>query len=189
MANAARRRATYQDVLDAPDHMVAEIIGGELHLNPRPGAPHASAASVLGMDLGAAFHRGRGGPGGWILLDEPELHLGEEVVVPDLAGWRRERMSAIPNAAYITIAPDWVCEVLSPRTRKTDRADKLPLYAREKVGHVWLLDPEQRTLEAFRRDGERWLLLGTWKDDARVRLEPFDAIELEIDGLWADVET
>ena len=136
--------------------MVAEVIDGELHLNPRPGAPHASAASVLGMDLGGPFHRGRGGPGGWILLDEPELHLGDDIV--------------------------------SRRTQKTDRADKLPLHAREKVGHVWLLDPEQRTQEAFRRDGERWLLPGIRKDDAHVRIEPFDAIELELGGLWADIE-
>jgi Uma2 family endonuclease len=184
----ARRPATYEDVLAAPEHMVAEIVDGELHLSPRPAKPHANAASVLGEELGPPFRRGRGGPGGWIILDEPELHLGADVVVPDLSGWRRSRMPALTtDEAYFTMAPDWLCEVLSPSTRKLDRTAKLPIYARAGVRHVWLIDPLARTLEALRLEGERWSILGTWADDAHIRAEPFDAIELELGALWADV--
>jgi Uma2 family endonuclease len=191
MPPAARRRATYQDVLDAPPPKVAQIIDGELIVLPRPAAPHASASSKLGWALGPPFDRKGGspaGPGGWILLFEPELHLGDDILVPDLAAWRRERMPSVPDAAYFTLAPDWVCEVLSPSTAKLDRARKVPIYAREEVAHVWLVDPAARTLEVMRREGPRWLLVGVWSDDARPRAEPFDAIDLELGALWADVE-
>jgi Uma2 family endonuclease len=183
-----RRRAGYADLLAAPPHQVAEVVDGELRLQPRPAGPHAAAASALGEELGPPFKRGKGGPGGWILLDEPELHLGEDVLVPDLAGWRRERLPAIPNQPYFTLSPDWVCEVLSPRTEKLDRADKLPIYAREQVAHVWLVDPLERTLEVLRRAGEGWLIVAIHRDDARVRAEPFAAFELDLEILWADVE-
>jgi len=183
-----RRRATYQDVLDAPEHMIAQVIDGELVLMPRPALRHAAVTSVLEQDLGPPFHRGKGGPGGWILLFEPELHLGEDILVPDLAGWRRERMPVLPNAAYTTMSPDWVCEVLSPGNAKLDRVRKLPIYAREQVEHVWLVDPGTRTLEILRREGSRWLIVGVWSDDARVRGEPFDAVELELGALWADAD-
>jgi Uma2 family endonuclease len=188
MADPARRLATYQDVLDAPDSMVAEVVDGELHLQPRPAKPHTAAATALGEELGPPFKRGRGGPGGWILLDEPELHLGRDIVVPDLAGWRRERMPVIiADEPYFVLAPDWVCEVVSPGTAKLDRAQKLPIYAREGVGHAWIVDPTARTLEALRREGPQWLIVGVWKDQDMARVEPFDAIELEIGNLWADV--
>jgi Uma2 family endonuclease len=156
MPPAARRRATYQDVLDAPPHKVAQIIDGELIVMPRPAAPHASASSKLGWALGPAFDRKGGspaGPGGWILLFEPAIHLGDDILVPDFAGWRRERMPALPDAAYFTLAPDWVCEVLSPSTAKLDRARKLPIYAREEIAHVWFVDPAARTLEVMRGEG------------------------------------
>jgi Uma2 family endonuclease len=188
VGDPARRRASYEDVLRAPRHMVAEVLGGELHLQPRPAKPHAAAATALGEELGPPFKRGRGGPGGWILLFEPELHLGEDILVPDLGGWRRARMPMLDDEAYFTLAPDWACEVLSPRTAKIDRAVKLPIYAREGVGHVWLLDPLSRTLEVLRREGSQWLIVAVHKDDARVRAEPFDAIELELAVLWADVK-
>jgi Uma2 family endonuclease len=188
MADPARRRATYQDVLDAPPHMVAEIIDGELRLQPRPAKPHAAAASALGGEIVPPFQRGRGGPGGWIILDEPELHLASDILVPDLGGWRRERLPFLTDdEPYFTLAPDWVCEMLSPRSGKADRAEKLPAYAREAVSHAWLVDPLLRTLEALRLEAGRWLILGIWHDDARVRAEPFDAIELELGLLWADV--
>jgi Uma2 family endonuclease len=188
MVQPARRRATYEDVLAAPDHVVAEIIDGELMLSPRPAKPHAAATTALGEELGPPFKRGRGGPGGWILLFEPEVHLGGDVLVPDLGGWRRERMPVMTNdEAYFTVAPDWVCEVLSPSTAATDRAQKLPIYAREGVTHVWLVDPLQRTLEILRRAGERWLIVGVHRGEAKVRAEPFDAIELDLAILWADV--
>jgi Uma2 family endonuclease len=183
----AKKPASYADVLAAPDHMVAEVIDGELRLQPRPAIPHAAAASALGEELGPPFKRGKGGPGGWIILYEPELHLHADIVVPDLAGWRLERLPQLGDVPYLTIAPDWVCEVLSPRTAKYDRTDKLRLYAREQVGWAWLVDPLQRTLEVLRRESERWTLLDTWRDDAKVRAEPFDAIELDLGVLWERV--
>jgi Uma2 family endonuclease len=189
MADPARRRATYEDVLAAPRHLVAEVVDGDLRLHPRPAKPHAAAATALGEELGPPFKRGKGGPGGWILLDEPELHLGADILVPDLAGWRRERMPAlVDDVPYFALAPDWACEVLSPATAKQDRIEKLPIYARESVGHVWLVDPRLRTLEVLRREGTQWLVVGLWKDDARVRAEPFAALEMELAVLWADVQ-
>jgi Uma2 family endonuclease len=188
VVDPARRRATYDDVLAAPPDRVAEILGGELRLAPRPALPHAAAATALGEELGPPFKRGRGGPGGWILLDEPELHLGPDVLVPDLAGWRKARLPSVPAQAYLTLAPDWVCEVLSPATAKTDRADKLPIYARERVRYTWLLDPLQRTLEILRLEVESWTLLAVHKDDDRVHAEPFEVFELDLAILWADVE-
>jgi Uma2 family endonuclease len=185
MGDPAKRRATYDDLLAAPKNVIAEIIHGVLVTQPRPASRHALASSVLGVELGAPFHRGKGGPGGWILLDEPELHLHGDVLVPDLAGWRRERMPELPDAAAFELAPDWICEVLSPSTAATDRAEKMPIYARERVAYAWLVDPIARTLEALRLDGARWTLLGTWRDDAKVHVEPFEAFELELGGLWA----
>jgi Uma2 family endonuclease len=187
VADPALRRATYDDVLSAPPHKVAELIHGVLHTQPRPAGPHARAASVLGEELGPPFDRGRGGPGGWILLDEPELHLGEHVLVPDLAGWRRERMPVVKDVPFFTLAPDWICEVLSKSTSKVDRAEKLPIYAEHGVPHAWLVDPISRTLEVLRLENGRWSIVGTHADAARVRVEPFDAIELELGALWADV--
>ena len=161
-----------------------KIINGTLHTHPRPAAPHALASTALGGDLLNPFQFGRGGPGGWWILFEPELHLGEEVLVPDLAGWRRERMPDYPDTAYFTLAPDWVCEVLSPSTRKLDLHEKRPLYALAGVGHLWLVDPTDRTLEAFElRQGE-WVLIATAKDDEPVSIRPFDAITFSLADLW-----
>jgi Uma2 family endonuclease len=178
-------RATYADLAALPPHVVGEIIAGILYANPRPAIPHAAAATVLGEELGPPFHRGRGGPGGWVFLYEPELHFGDDVLVPDVAGWRRERMQELPRSAFITVAPDWLCEVLSPSTEALDRGEKLPVYARERVTHVWLVDPLVKTLEIFRLDGATYRLLATYCDDTLVRGEPFDAIELELSALWA----
>lgn len=183
-AEAARRRASYQDVLDAPEHLVAEVLDGELYTHPRPAGPHAEAASVLGMDVGGAFHRGRGGPGGWIILDEPELHLGEDILVPDLAGWRRTRLPAVPAAAFIELPPDWACEVLSKSTALIDRQRKMPIYAREGVTHLWLVDPISRTVEVYRLDGDGYRFVGAHGERELARLEPFDALELELGALW-----
>ena len=178
------RRATYQDVLDAPAHRVAEIVDGTLYTHPRPAMPHALASSSLGADLSSPFQFGRGGPGGWWIIDEPELHPGEDILVPDLAGWRRERMPEFPQTAYVTLAPDWVCEVLSPSTRKLDLHGKRPVYAREGVGHLWLVDPMDRTLEAFElREGE-WVLIASAKDAEPVCIRPFDAVTFSLGDLW-----
>ena len=178
------RRATYQDVLDAPAHLVAEIVNGTLHTHPRPATPHALASSSLGDELISPFGKGRGGPGGWWIVFEPELHLGEEVLVPDLAGWRRERMPEYPDTAYFTLAPDWVCEVLSASTRRLDLHEKRPTYAREGVGHLWLVDPTDRALEAFELHEGRWVLIATAKDDEPVSIRPFDAITFGLGDLW-----
>ena len=179
-------RATYQDVLDAPEHMVAELIRGALHLQPRPASPHARASSMLGVEVGGPFDRGRGGPGGWWIIDEPELHFGEDVLVPDLAGWSRERMPAYPSVAWFELAPDWVCEVLSPSTRRIDLTDKREIYNGAGIGHLWLVDPLDRTLEVFRLAGGAWTLAGALKDDAEVRMPPFEAVGFPLSALWAE---
>jgi Uma2 family endonuclease len=186
----ARRHATYEDLCAVPDHLVAEIIGGELHTSPRPASPHAHAASEIGADVTGAFSgkTGRGGgPGGWWIIDEPELHLGPDVVVPDLAGWRRERMGTYPNAPFFELAPDWLCEVASPSTLRLDRLKKMPVYAREGVRHVWLVHPLEQVLEAYRLEGQGWLLLGNHGADERVRVEPFDAVEIDLTDWWPPI--
>ena len=183
----ARKPATYQDLLALPEGLLGQILDGELVTSPRPAPGHSLATSTLGIELGAPFSRGRGGPGGWWILDEPELHLGHDVLVPDLAGWRRERMPYLPTEPFFTIAPTWVCEVLSPSTVSLDRIRKLPIYARESVDHAWLIDPVARTLEVFRREGNRWYLAGAFSGDERVHAEPFDAVELELGILRAPI--
>jgi Uma2 family endonuclease len=186
MGRPREMTATYADLLEVPATMVAEIIDGDLVASPRPALRHANASSRLGGALDGPFHRGAAGPGGWIILDEPELHLGSDVVVPDLAGCRRERFpGAAADAASIDIAPDWICEFLSPSTAALDRTKKLPLYAREKVLHVWLVDPIAKTLEVLRLVDGRWTLVAAYEGDAKVRAEPFDAIELELAALWS----
>ena len=180
----ATRGATYQDVIDAPAHRVAEIVDGTLYVSPRPPPLAALAKTGLNVVLGLPFHRGRDGPGGWWMLHEPELHFGDDVLVPDVTGWRRERMPELPTTDYATLAPDWACEVLSAETRKLDLVAKRPVYARERVGHLWLVDPTDRTLEAFElRDGE-WVLIAWAKDDEPVSIPPFDAITFSLGDLW-----
>lgn len=165
--------------------MVGEIVRGVLYASPRPASAHAAAASALSDELGPPFMRGRGGPGGWVILFEPEIHLVEDVIVPDLAGWRRERMPEMPHVAAFELAPDWACETLSPSTMKLDRGEKLPVYARSRVGHVWLVDPIQQSLEILRLQGDTYAILGSHFADAKVRAEPFDAIEIDLSVLWA----
>jgi Uma2 family endonuclease len=184
MPHARTRPAQYSDLFSLPETLVGEIIDGELFTHPRSAPKHALAASALEMDLGPPFHRGRGGPGGWWILVEPELHLGADILVPDLAGWRRERLPRLPETAWFEPAPDWVCEVLSPATTRTDRMLKMPLYAANGVPHCWLVDPNSRTLEAFTlRDGQ-WVLLASFVDNAEVVAEPFAAVPFALDALW-----
>jgi Uma2 family endonuclease len=182
------RPATYDDLVKLPDNLVAEIVDGELHASPRPAPPHAVAGSRLGSRLIRPFDEGEGGPGGWWMLFEPELHLGPapDVLVPDLAGWRRTRMPTPPSTAYVPLAPDWVCEVTSPSTAALDRARKLRIYARERVGHAWLVDPQARTLEVLRLAGANWLVVATFMGSERVRAEPFAEVELPLAALWID---
>ena len=180
------RPATYEDLAALPDTVVAEIVNGELHASPRPAPPHTRAASSLGVRLGGPFDHGIGGPGGWWILLEPELHLAGDVLVPDWAGWRRGRMPHLPKSAYFPLAPDWICEVLSPSTSRLDRAQKLAIYAREGVGHAWLVDPDAGTLEVLRLEHGRWSILATHAGNEVVRAEPFAEVPLELRALWAD---
>jgi Uma2 family endonuclease len=171
--------------------MMAEIINGELVLSPRPAGPYTAAAGALAEELAPPFKRGRGGPGGWLSLKQPELHLDGHILVPDLAGWRRETMSVIANEPYFTTRPDWVCEVISPATERYDRGDKVALYAGAGVGHAWLVNPLQRTLEVLQLSAatpRQWLTLGVFRDDAKVRAAPFEAFELDLAVLWQDVK-
>jgi hypothetical protein len=177
-------RSVYERFLAQPDTVVAEIIHGALVTSPRPASPHARAASALGIVLGGPFFLGQGGPGGWQLLDAPELQLGEHILVPDLAGWRRERMPEMPVVPRFELAPDWICEVLSPSTQAVDRADKLPIYAGHGVRHAWLVEPMGQTLEVYRLDSERWVLLGTHRGAVTVRAEPFNAVDVDLSALW-----
>jgi Uma2 family endonuclease len=178
------KSATYADLAALPPNMVGQIIYGVLHTHPRPAPRHTRASSSIGMEIGNPFDRGRGGPGGWVILDEPELHLGAHVLVPDVAGWRRERMPRLPTTAYFDLAPDWVCEVLSPSTAQIDRTSKLAVYAEFKVGHAWYIDPDARTLEVFALTGGRWLLHSTYADAAPVAAPPFEAHTFQLDVLW-----
>ncbi len=179
-----RRPATYADIEALPEHLTGEIIDGELIVSPRPRPRHAVAEGGIHADLVGPFQRGRGGPGGWWILIEPELHLERQVLVPDIAGWRRERLEVIPETVGIRVAPDWLCEVLSPTTAKIDRRKKLRIYAEQGVEHVWLVDPVERLLEVYRRQGRSWLLVTTFADDDRARIEPFEAVELDLSPWW-----
>jgi Uma2 family endonuclease len=183
-----RRDVLYEEYLRVPEHQHAEIIRGTLYIMPRPAPRHASAASMLGVELGGPFQRGRGGPGGWWILDEPELQLDpKEPVIPDLAGWRVERMPELPDTAFFTIVADWACEVLSPSTAKIDRDEKMPYYAEQGVRHVWLVDPIDKRLEVHTRDDDapRWREVRIHHGDDTVRAAPFEAIELDLSALWS----
>lgn len=183
-ADPALRRATYADLEAVPSHLVAEIVDGVLETHPRPSPRHGAAAGRLGTKLGGPFDIGENGPGGWIFIPEPELHLGPHVVVPDIAGWRRERLPTEPSTAFIEIAPDWVCEIVSPSTERLDRGPKRRIYAKAGVGHLWLLDPRARVLEAFANAAGQWLLLATFGPGEEVRVAPFDAVGFPLDALF-----
>jgi Uma2 family endonuclease len=184
----ARRRATYEDLCKVPDHLVAEILDGDLYTSPRPAVPHALAASKIHGDLESSFGEPAGGsrpgPGGFWILFEPELHLGPDVLVPDLAAWRRERLPELTDIPYFTLAPDWVCEGVSPSTAGIDRVRKLRICARESVAHLWLVDPVLRTLEVYRLEGGRWVVASTHAGDDAARAEPFDAVDLALARWW-----
>ncbi len=186
MTDPARKLATYEDLFDLPENLIGEIINGRLITQPRPAPRHARAHSCLGVRIGGPFDLGDGGPGGWWILDEPELHITGDILVPDLAGWRRERMPRLPDTAWFETVPDWVCEILSPSTARDDRAEKMPLYARMGVKHAWLVDTTLRTLEAYENRQGHWLLLQTVADQAQVALAPFEAVEWGLGVLWVD---
>jgi Uma2 family endonuclease len=183
----------YERWLAVPDHQNGEIIDGELVVTPRPAPKHSQAASALGAKLVGPFQFGDGGgPGGWVILDEPEIHLADHIIVPDLAGWRRERYPSTADAAFFEIAPDWVCEILSPSTARVDRGKKMAIYAAWGVPHLWLLDPTLQLLEVYRlSDAEApgsprrlWMQLAVFAESAVVHTEPFQDVALNLAARW-----
>jgi Uma2 family endonuclease len=184
MAEREKRRATYADLEAVPEHLVAEIIDGELMTHPRPSFRHGAAATSLVDELTGPFQKGRMGPGGWIIIIEPEIKFEQDVLVPDVAGWRKERLPGYPEHNYVEIAPDWICEVLSGSTEKRDRSIKKRIYAAGGVPYLWLIDPRLQLLEVFELRDERWTDAGIWNSDDIVRAPPFDAIEFNLADLW-----
>ncbi len=176
----------YEQLLALPENQVGEIIGGQLYTQPRPAGPHAAAKAAISANIGPPFHFGRGGPGGWWILPEPEIHFirDTEVAAPDLVGWRRERMPSIPRDHRFEVVPDWVCEILSPSTQQKDRVLKLPLYARYGVAYAWLVDPLAHTLEALELHEGKWLWLGAVREDEPVCFPPFAAVTFPLSDLW-----
>jgi Uma2 family endonuclease len=185
MTEHAKALATYADLEKLPPHLVGEIIFGALIAQPRPAASHGLAATSLSDELVGPFQKRRGGgPGGWLFIAEPEIHLGPHVVVPDIAGWRRERLPDLSDARWIETPPDWICEVISPSTEKYDKGDKRRIYAHFGVPHLWHVDPRARTLEVFRLQDQNWLLTHTFVDTEDVCAPPFDAITFSLGLLW-----
>ncbi|MEO8468028.1 MAG: Uma2 family endonuclease [Gammaproteobacteria bacterium] len=177
-----QKGATYDDLREVPEHFVAEMFDGDLYASPRPALPHANATGALFAEIYKSFHRKD--PSGWVLLFEPELHFRNDVLVPDIAGWRRTRLPSVPAEAYVTLAPDWICEVLSTSTEALDRGKKLRIYAREGVAHAWLVDPLAHSLEVLSLAADQWTPLKRYEGEAKIRVAPFDAIEFELGALW-----
>jgi Uma2 family endonuclease len=186
MAKPARNRATYDDLYAIPENVTGEIIDGEIIATPRPSARHTHVESTLGYELGPPFQFGRGGPGGWIILVETEIMLGEDLLVPDLTGWKKERFPGLTTDNWISVRPDWICEILSPSTTRLDKVRKMPIYAEHGVSYAWLIDPTSKTLDAFRLESGKWLLVGTFAEDDKVRVEPFHEVEIELGNLWLE---
>lgn len=184
VAKPAKKLATYEDLLKVPDNLVAELIDGEIYTSPRPASRHERVAGRLYRLLGNAFEDGTDGPGGWWIVFEPELHLEGDALIPDVAGWRIERLPEFPDVTAWTVTPDWVCEVISPSTVRLDRMRKLPSYGRFGVQYAWLADPILRTIEVFRLIDGNWVFRGVFGGDEGARIEPFEAIELPLARLW-----
>lgn len=187
MGEPAKREANYEDLYHIPENMTGEIIDGELSVTPRPARRHAHAASGLGAEVVHSYQFGRGGPGGWIIYDEPEIHFeATNIIVPDLAGWRKERLTTLPEEHRFTVPPDWICEILSPRTASIDRVKKMRTFARHGVPYVWLIDPALRTLEVFKLESGRWVRCDAFEGNETVRAEPFHEIEIDLGILWVE---
>jgi Uma2 family endonuclease len=178
------KKATYTDLEAVPENLVAEIIDGVVRTHPRPSLRHGLTATSLSDELTAPFQKGRGGPGGWVFSVEPELHLGEHVLVPHIAGWRRERLPVVPETPFTDVVPDWICEVLSGSTETRDRTVKMRIYGDAAIPHMWLIDPRLQILEAFENDNGCWKKIGAWNSDDQVRAPPFDAISFSLADLW-----
>jgi len=176
----------YESLEALPEGVTGEILNGQLHTHPRPSGAHVNVGSMLGAELIGPFRKGNEGPGGWWIIDEPEIHFvrNVEVAVPDLAGWRRERMPYFPEDQRFEVVPDWICEILSPSTAGRDREIKMPLYAYYEVRYIWLIDPAKRTLEAYRFEAGTWIETGRFADADRVTAPPFEAVSLDLEIFW-----
>ncbi|WP_089727481.1 Uma2 family endonuclease [Candidatus Thiosymbion oneisti] len=183
----ALQPALYESLEALPAGLTGEILNGQLHTQPRPSGPHGRVASRVDRSIGRSYDDGIDGPGGWWIFVEPEVHFVRdvEVTVPDLAGWRRKRMPYLPEDQRFEVVPDWICEILSPSTASRDREVKMPLYAHYKVQYAWLIDPVKRTLEAYRLDAGAWIEIGRFADADQVAVPPFEAMSLDLKGLWA----
>ncbi len=186
MSEPAKKKATYKDLFNIPENMAGELIDGELIVTPRPSRKHIYAASRLDKEIGSPYELGSGGPGGWIILVEPEIGLGSDILVPDLAGWRRERFPVEEPHNWISVAPDWICEILSPNTFRRDKVLKMPLYARNGIQYFWLIDPIAKTLDTFRLEAGRWIVGGIYAENDKVRTEPFPEVEFDLNLLWIE---
>jgi Uma2 family endonuclease len=187
MSEPERKKASYEDLYSIPENAVGQIIDGELIVGPRPSRKHALAATVLTAELSQRYSMGRARvPGGWIILFQPEIKLGDDILVPDLTGWKRERFPWEEETSWISVPPDWVCEILSPSSVRIDRIKKMTIYATHGVPYFWLIDPRDRTLEVLKLESGRWVVLGTYADDAKVRAEPFPEAEIELGRLWPE---
>ena len=186
MTITAHGPATYDDLLKLPENVVGEILNGELYSSPRPAPRHVNAEDELLAEIRAAYQRGRGGPGGWWILSEPELHFRKDILVPDIAGWRVERMPNLPETAWFDLSPDWICEVLSPSTGRLDRTKKLPIYARESVPFAWLVDPLQKTVEVMKLSGDVWQILHVFGGEDQMSTSPFEELTIDLRTVWGD---
>ncbi|MFZ2446489.1 MAG: Uma2 family endonuclease [Syntrophobacteraceae bacterium] len=186
MSEPATRKATYDDLYSIPENMTGEIVSGELIVTPKPSVTHSNASAILNFSVVGPYGLGKGGPGGWIILPEVEILLGEHLLVPDISGWKRERFPGIPKENWISVRPDWVCEILSPRTERLDRVRKMPIYAQYEIPHIWLINPIEKTLEVFRLESGKWLRLAAFAEDDKVRAEPFDEIEIALGDFWME---
>ncbi|MDR3568906.1 MAG: Uma2 family endonuclease [Syntrophobacteraceae bacterium] len=191
MSHTASKKADYEDLFTIPDNMIGEIVNGKLIATPRPSSRHSHVAAVLSGKLIPPYRLGEGGgPGGWILLYEPEIMLGEHLLVPDLAGWKKERFPRTTQSNWISISPDWVRELLSPGTARYDRIEKMAIYALQGVLHAWLIDPNLKTVEVFELDSSnRWVNRTAFTKKGKIRAAPFEQVEIDLDYLWLEEET
>lgn len=186
MNEPAKKISTYDDLYRLPDNMIGEIIDGEIIASPRPSRRHGYTASTIGDEIGPAYRLGRGGPGGWIIIDEPEIAFGENILVPDLAGWKKERFPVEEEHNWISVVPDWVCEIVSPSSAGIDRVTKMGIYARHRVPHYWIIDPIGKTLEVLENNNMQWSIIGSYAGDDKVQADPFPAIVIDLGSLWLE---
>lgn len=190
MAQPLREPASYADLVNVPGPAVVELVHGELTVLPRPSIRHQHVMKRLSNRLRPFDDPEGDEPGGWVVLTEPELWLGDPdptdlVLVPDLAGWRTERLPALPDTIGVAVVPDWVCEIASPSTRRRDRLQKMDLYAASGVAHLWLVDPEDRFVEVWRLEGGRWSRIQRFCDEDVMRAEPFEHVAIHLGSWWA----